>query len=105
MLKHYRGNSTKYKYDASAPNDATKSPHKDGIYFATDTKEIYMNGETYGGGNSNALTTADIQISGGPLASEFTDESGTLSELPETWKIKNSSDSVIGYKIPANTSL
>ena len=105
MLKHYRGNSTKYKYDASAPNDATKSPHKDGIYFATDTKEIYMNGETYGGGNSKALTTADIQISGGPLASEFTDESGTLSELPETWKIKNSSDSVIGYKIPANTSL
>ena len=59
-FKFYRG--LKARYDA-------ESKHLDAIYFATDTKELLMNGTNYGGGgitdvrfdkNSNKLTVSKI---------------------------------------------
>lgn len=111
MLKHYRGEKNSYKYNPNAPYDAEASAHRDGIYFATNTHEILMNGEVYGsssGSSADITTTADITISGGPLASDFTNNSGTsdnLSLLPDSWKIKDTNNNVTGYKIPANTTL
>jgi hypothetical protein len=56
MIKFYKGNSEKY--------DATK--HSDGIYFATDKREIYTDskesfGKTYVGSDSIEVNS-DNQI-------------------------------------------
>lgn len=98
MLKHYRGNEANYKCD-----EINGYAHKDGIYFATDTHKILMNGDVYGssaGSSEDITTTEDITISGGPLAAEFTNLADSLTELPEDWKTSSG-----GYKIPKNSTL
>lgn len=99
MLNHYRGNKANYKGDVG-------EAHRDGIYFATDTGEILMNGQAYGGStDASTHTTADITISGGPLATEFGNEE-IPAEFPNSWKkYGDDGKTVIGYKIPANSSL
>ena len=96
MLKHYRGNKNKYSYNLETPTEA----HKDGIYFAKDTHEILVNGQSYSG-----TTHEDIIISGGPLASEFTDESNTTSgsNVPNTWR--TTVNGKASFKIPEGTDL
>ena len=59
MLKHYRGNKSKYNVTKDQNGNLSGS-HLNGIYFATDKHEILMNGENYSGS-----TYADIEISGG----------------------------------------
>lgn len=44
IIKFFRGPKANYSYNASN-NTGT---HKDGVYFATDTKELIMNGTVYG---------------------------------------------------------
>lgn len=87
MLKHYRGKKENYSYELETPTTA----HENGIYFTNDTHEILMNGEVYSG-----ATYADIEISGGPLASHITDAAGS------NWPWKNDSDKKI---IPAGKTL
>lgn len=43
-VKFYRGKESGYAY-----NGTTLLTHKDGIYFATDTQKIFINGVSYGG--------------------------------------------------------
>ena len=105
MLRHYRGKKHLYSYFREAKEDETvnREEHKNGLYFTTDTNEIYLNGVKYGG-ESDLKTTSEIRISGGPLAYEFSKDYNTnsagLTELQkEGWHDSK------GYKIPANSSL
>lgn len=59
-VNFYRGLSS--KYDSTA--------HADGIYFATDTRKILMNGQAYGGGAS----VVDVQFSDGVLTVQFSEK-------------------------------
>lgn len=52
-VNFYRGVSAGYN----------KTTHADGIYFATDTRQILMNGQAYGGGAS----VVDVQFADGLL--------------------------------------
>lgn len=49
QLKFYRGLKANY---------VAETTHKDGIYFATDTNEILMNGKAYTGALANTLKQA-----------------------------------------------
>lgn len=87
MIKFYRG--TKAKYQASP------STYTDGIYFTTDTAEIFINEQVYGKNADASVTTEDVVVAGGPLAD-------AIKNWPtdEAW---NNSD---GNKIiPAGTSM
>ena len=60
MIKFYRG--TKAKYQESP------STYTDGIYFTTDTSEIFINERVYGKNADASVTTEDVVVAGGPLA-------------------------------------
>lgn len=73
MIKFYRG--LKANYNAEI--------HGNGIYFATDTKEILTGqNNSYGKNADMSATTADIVVAGGPLADD-------LNTWPtdETWNV------------------
>lgn len=67
QVNFYRGLKEKY----------VQETHADGIYFATDTFEILMNGSSFGGGGIE-----DVQFSEGKLLFAFRD--GTNMEVPIT---------------------
>ena len=67
QVNFYRGLKEKY----------VQETHADGIYFATDTFEILMNGSSFGGGGIE-----DVQFSEGKLLFTFRD--GTNMEVPIT---------------------
>lgn len=67
QVNFYRGLKGKY----------VQETHADGIYFATDTFEILMNGSSFGGGGIE-----DVQFSEGKLLFTFRD--GTNMEVPIT---------------------
>ena len=67
QVNFYRGPKEKY----------VQETHADGIYFATDTFEILMNGSSFGGGGIE-----DVQFSEGKLLFTFRD--GTNMEVPIT---------------------
>lgn len=53
--------------------------HKQGIYFATDTKEILTGEGSYGKNADASIITEDIMVAGGPLADDIT------TNWPEAW--------------------
>ena len=53
MIKFYRGLKADY---------AAATTHKDGIYFATDTYELLMNGHAYGINNDSTVTTIETAV-------------------------------------------
>jgi len=63
MINFYRG--SREKYDETA--------HGEGIYFTNDTTEIFTGNESYGKNADTSVTTEDIVVVGGPLASETSD--------------------------------
>jgi hypothetical protein len=77
-IKFYKGDSAKFN----------ETDHGGGIYFTNDTKEILTGAEqSYGKNADKSVTTEEITIVGGPLASDA---------------VKNAFD---GGVIPANTSV
>lgn len=85
-VRFYRG--TKEKYDSET--------YKDGLYFTTDTKEIYLNGKSYGISTCNlscVITCSDdVVIYQGEeytvtwtLTCKYNDQLIDLDEVPEGW--------------------
>lgn len=62
MIKFYRGLS-----------ESRTDEHINGIYFTTDTDEIFTGDKSYGKNADTSVTTEDIVVAGGPLASEAAD--------------------------------
>lgn len=54
IVQHYRGLKEHYN----------KVSHGQGIYFATDTKEIILNGESYSGEGSESFSALQTQVQG-----------------------------------------
>ena len=52
IVQHYRGLKEHYN----------KASHGQGIYFATDTKEIILNGESYSGEGSESFSALQTQV-------------------------------------------
>lgn len=52
IVQHYRGLKEHYN----------KASHGQGIYFATDTKEIILNGESYSGEGSESFSALQAQV-------------------------------------------
>lgn len=62
MIKFYRGSS-----------ESRTDEHINGIYFTTDTDEIFTGDKSYGKNADTSVTTEDIVVAGGPLAAEAAD--------------------------------
>lgn len=75
----------------------TASKYKDGIYFATDTGCIYLNGIQYGGNSSNLLVK-DVDIKDSILTVIYTDGTSNKFEFEEL--IAEASDTSAGLMSP-----
>lgn len=83
MIKFYKGKKENY----------ISQTHNDGIYFTSDSTEIFTGDMSYGKNADTSTTTADIVVAGGPLADDIT------TNWPEGW-VKD------GNKvIPSGTSI
>lgn len=78
IVQHYRGLKEHYN----------KVSHGQGIYFATDTKEIILNGESYSGEGSESFSALQAQVQ------ENTDALVVLSGTGEGSVIKTVSDAI-----------
>lgn len=63
VVKFYRGLEASY-------NSVT---HADGIYFATDTKKIIMNGSEYGGDSNKKVADVALNVNGNGIIITYTD--------------------------------
>lgn len=75
-IKFYRGLEAKYN----------SVNHADGLYFATDTHKIILNGEEYGGkdlGVDKVVSNVELDEDPGKLKVSFNDGSSTTVDLPE----------------------
>ena len=86
MIKFYRGTRAKYQESPSTYND--------GIYFTTDTAEIFINEQVYGKNADASVTTEDVVVAGGPLA-----------EAIQNWPTDAAWNSAGNKIIPAGTSM
>lgn len=78
IVQHYRGLKEHYN----------KASHGQGIYFATDTKEIILNGESYSGEGSESFSALQTQVQ------ENTDALVVLNGTGEGSVIKLVSDAI-----------
>lgn len=86
MIKFYRGAKEKYL--------ESPSTYTDGIYFTTDTAEIFVNEQVYGKNADASVTTEDVVVAGGPLA-----------EAIKNWPTDEDWNSAGNKIIPAGTSM
>ena len=86
MIKFYRGTRAKYQ--------ESPSTYTDGIYFTTDTAEIFINKQVYGKNADASVTTEDVVVAGGPLA-----------EAIKNWPTDEAWNSAGNKIIPAGTSM
>ena len=86
MIKFYRGTRAKYQ--------ESPSTYTDGIYFTTDTAEIFINEQVYGKNADASVTTEDVVVAGGPLA-----------EAIKNWPTDEAWNSEGNRIIPAGTSM
>ena len=79
LIKFYRGLKSNYKYSVEEPQNLE---HQDGLYFATDTKEILLNGQAYGGLTDADKVVQDVTLTedNTKLHVEYTD--GSSSDIP-----------------------
>lgn len=82
MLKHYKGKKEFYSYNKNNVTEQEKHKHENGIYFTSDTHEVFMNGHSYGKDADTAKLGKDILISEGPLATTAIQNAfgGTISK-------------------------
>lgn len=78
IVQHYRGLKEHYN----------KASHGQGIYFATDTKEIILNGESYSGEGSESFSALQTQVQ------ENTDALVVLNGTGEGSVIKTVNDAI-----------
>ena len=80
----YRGLKEKYNIEL----------HKDGIYFCTDTHEILMNEDRYGGGSGGGSSITDFQLNGNTLTiyTSDGDYSVQLSQIVDYNDLQNKPD-------------
>lgn len=76
MIKFYRGLKADY---------AAATTHLDGIYFATDTYELLMNGHAYGINNDSTVTTIETAVE--TLIGEDTNKTARAIAAEEVAKI------------------
>lgn len=86
MIKFYRGTRAKYQ--------ESPSTYTDGIYFTTDTAEIFINEQVYGKNADASVTTEDVVVAGGPLADAI-----------KNWPTDEAWNSAGNKIIPAGTSM
>ena len=67
VVKFYRGPQASY-------NSTT---HADGIYFATDTKKIIMNGAEYGGDSKKKVSNVELNANANGIVITYTDSTST----------------------------
>ena len=67
VVKFYRGPQASY-------NSTT---HADGIYFATDTKKIIMNGTEYGGDSNKKVSNVALNANANGIVITYTDSTST----------------------------
>lgn len=67
VVKFYRGPQASY-------NSTT---HVDGIYFATDTKKIIMNGTEYGGDSNKKVSNVALNANANGIVITYTDSTST----------------------------
>lgn len=67
VVKFYRGPQASY-------NSVT---HADGIYFATDTKKIIMNGTEYGGDSNKKVSNVALNANANGIVITYTDSTST----------------------------
>lgn len=67
VVKFYRGKQASY-------NSAT---HANGIYFATDTKKILMNGQEYGGDSNKKVADVALNTAGNGIVITYTDSTSS----------------------------
>lgn len=67
VVKFYRGPQASY-------NSTT---HADGIYFATDTKKIIMNGTEYGGDSNKKVSNVALNANANEIVITYTDSTST----------------------------
>lgn len=67
VVKFYRGLQASY-------NSTT---HADGIYFATDTKKIIMNGTEYGGDSNKKVSNVALNANANGIVITYTDSTST----------------------------
>lgn len=78
IVQHYRGLKEHYN----------KASHGQGIYFATDTKEIILNGESYSGEGSESFSALQAQVQ------ENTDALVVLNGTGEGSVVKTVNDAI-----------
>lgn len=78
IVQHYRGLKEHYN----------KASHGQGIYFATDTKEIILNGESYSGEGSESFSKLQTQVQ------ENTDALVVLNGTGEGSVVKTVNDAI-----------
>ena len=67
IVDFYKGSEKNYSY----LKNPTSEEHKNGLFFATDTKRLYLNGEVFGRGLNNII---DIEIESSILKITFEDQ-------------------------------